>query len=115
MKVEHLVAAATELDGAVALVASLCFQVETRAESAPRASDDDGAHVPVYVRRLECRGKCGQHRPGDSVQAVGAVERDREDVAVLFEQQLVGRGWRDHGVATPFDVKECRASVASQH
>ncbi len=56
-------------------------QVLADAEGAARARHDDGAHRGISGVFESC-GELLVHRPGECIEDVGAVERDRQDRAV---------------------------------
>src|SRR4029453_15237135 len=53
-------------------------EISARAERAARAGDDDGAHVVVGVGAVPRLAELAQHRRGDGVEAIRAVQGDRE-------------------------------------
>jgi hypothetical protein len=69
--------------------AAAALQVRAGAEAAPRAGDHDGAHVVVRVRGVQRLDQLAAHRGGERVQALGPVERDREDVVLDLVEDLL--------------------------
>jgi hypothetical protein len=66
-------------------------QVSAGAEAPTPTSDHDGPNVRVSVGAIECITQLALHRRSERVQAIGPIERDREDA--------VGQLGGDRGVS----------------
>ena len=64
-------------------------EVGAGAESAAGAGDDHGVDVVVGVGAVEGLHQLAAHLPGPRVQAVGAVEGDREDAPIELVDDLL--------------------------
>src|SRR3712207_1881684 len=73
--------------------------VAARAEGAPRALDDDTAHLRLVAQRGERVGQLAVDLEGQRVQALRPVERDpRHAAAHLVEKTF----WFNHGLTDDY-------------
>ncbi len=65
-------------------------EVQTRAEAAAGARNNHDPDFGVAVGLNQEAGEVLQHRAADGVHALGAVERQGEDMAVTLGEQVFG-------------------------
>src|SRR5260370_29811640 len=68
------------------------LDVAARAEAAPGAGEDDGAHLRVVGEPGQRRQERVEHRPRHGVQAVGAIQREDGDAVLDGLEQILGHG-----------------------
>jgi hypothetical protein len=86
-----------------ALTGRRFLQVETAAEAASRAGDDDCAHVGIARGVLEGARQPFEHGERDGVQAIGTVEGQERHVPALLHEEVghAARLARDPGPRQP--------------
>src|SRR5206468_11034847 len=78
--------------------------VPARAEGAPGAGDEHGAHVRILGATPQVLDAGGDHRLGKRVQLLGAVEGERRHPVRELEAEIVGvarHRWPPPGPARP--------------
>lgn len=79
---------ATAVGGADALAGRCVLEVKAGAEALPGTRDHDDANVSIVIELDEVRRQLFQHRTGNGIETLGAVERQRGEMAFLVDEDV---------------------------